>query len=109
MHDIEAAPNGDVWAVLDRQLARFDGTTWVVFGTADGLPTLEGFGVDLAVGPDGSVWASTGDGLARFDGLRWTVSHAGVAFGRISVAPDGTVWVMGPSGLQRLRTADVAP
>lgn len=111
---VAVAPNGDVWVALDGAydsagnalrppaIARWDGTSWTVFGQEDGL-TPGAYFQDLAVAPDGTVWVSTYNGLARFDGARWTLLFPGHGFGgRISVAPDGTIFAVGASGIERL-------
>jgi len=109
---VTIAPNGDVWVAMQAtwdsagnvlrppSIARFDGTSWRVFGKADSL-ALGASCQDVAVAPDGMVWVSC-NGLARFDGNSWTLLYPGRGFGGpISVAPDGTIFEWG-GGIERL-------
>jgi hypothetical protein len=113
------APDGTVWVSLPPQgcrvtadssvtcdvpaagVARFDGSTWTAYTTADGLGSDEAYPV---VGPDGTVWA-IGDSVAsRFDGARWTAYGAdiqGAGPWNAAVAPDGSLWFGTPTGVAR--------
>lgn len=50
-------------------VAKFDGTTWTVYNTADGLPTNWVRGI--ASESNGNIWIATGSGAAMFDGVTW--------------------------------------
>ena len=90
---------GDVWIDFNsgsHQLARFDGTAWIVNPTSGGPYRA------VAVAPDGPLWASA---LARYDGLGWAHPYPGIALPLtpLAVAPDGTVFAVdGDGSLVRL-------
>ena len=104
---VAVAPDGTVWAgsagvswvdgsdnygsVAGGGAARFDGTTWTGFTTADGLPSND---VEIAIGSDGSVWAVNpfGDGVARFDGAGWALFPEVSGVGG-TVDATGTLWM----------------
>jgi ligand-binding sensor domain-containing protein len=106
---IAIAPNGDVWATLQvdsnptptATVGRYDGSTWTLYGSEEGIPGA--WANRVAVARDGSVWLTTDAGVARFDGQRWTTRFAGQWFDALAIARDGTVWLTGPSGLHILR------
>ena len=75
---ILGGPDGTVWAYLvdyvggakhpdrqERYLARYDGTSWMLYSKDDGVPDViqyDSFG-HLAVGPDGTAYiAGNGEG-----------------------------------------------
>lgn len=118
---VSAAPDGSVWVTIDgtafvngccnpadpaTQVARFNGTDWTVYSTADGLPA-DTSNRSLVVTRDGVVWLSTTAGIYRFDGRAW---HLDLAIGDyyfwgIAAAPDGAIWTTGTDG-PILRIAD---
>ncbi|MDJ0962049.1 MAG: hypothetical protein QNJ88_15445, partial [Acidimicrobiia bacterium] len=102
-------PGGDVPAA---GIARFDGSSWTTFTTADGLLGNDG---DVVMGPDGAIWvihtglpdevAETLDvshpsGLSRYDGVRWvTYPDAPVGRGGAAISADGTLWLGSGDGI----------
>ena len=59
-----------VWAGTDAGVSVFDGTTWTVFTTADGLPS--DIISCIAVDAENHVWVGTdGDGVAMYNGSTW--------------------------------------
>jgi len=50
-------------------VARWDGTSWTVFTTAEGLPSNDVHAI--AVTADGVPWVATAGGPASFDGTAW--------------------------------------
>ncbi|NJD27449.1 MAG: hypothetical protein FIA92_04045 [Chloroflexi bacterium] len=115
--NLAVAPNGDVWVTIDAigaanqcctpadpamQVARFDGTTWTVYGTADGLPA-DNASFGLAITPEGTVWLG-GSNLSTFDGRRWTEQLAMSGLGTLSASPDGALWASGSLGTLRIST-----
>ncbi len=123
---IAVAPDGAVWAwdegfytdetlseyVPGTGFARYDGTAWSNYTTADGLLSNEGY---VAVAGDGSVvvvhreWGPDHEeillGVSRFDGGNWTTEAAvgGDAFapiGATAVSADGTVWMPSSGGIR---------
>ena len=117
-------PGGAVWVSMEATclsetgpcpdpgngVARFDGTRWTPYTTADGLATSN---VRLVVSADGSArntaWATYGEGhagpgkISRFDGTRWTTFDVPEAAGAraIAVAPYGALWLTTAAGLAR--------
>jgi len=64
--------NNFVWVGTDAGVAKFDGTTWTVYTTTDGLPSnvIACVAVDVATN---TVWVGTeGDGVAKYNGSTWT-------------------------------------
>ena len=105
--DVEAAPNGDVWALLDPHdtgewlLGRFDGEVWTTYTPP--FEHGESWLIDgMAVGPDGRVWFAPEDGLVSFDGTDWTTHLQGQEVLALDVAPDGTVWYIDEDGAHTL-------
>ncbi len=115
------APDGTVWVELPAEgcrltdtdavscttpaagVARFDGTRWTVYTTAEGLAADD---ANVFVGADGSVWATYGPApgmVSRFDGTRWvTVAVPELAEAQaLAAAPDGSLWLGSPDGLLR--------
>ncbi|HEY6056415.1 MAG TPA: hypothetical protein VIV06_00205, partial [Candidatus Limnocylindrales bacterium] len=111
------APDGSVWVGLPGEgctvstgcavpaagVARFDGTSWSVYTTADGLADDD---ANVFVGPGRDVWityATLPDTVSRFDGGRWnTMQVAGLAGATaLAVAPDGALWLHATDGLLR--------
>jgi len=61
---------GNKWIGTLGGLAKFDGSSWTVYNTSNGLPN----DWVLAIAIDGgNKWIGTGGGLAKFDGSSWTV------------------------------------
>jgi ligand-binding sensor domain-containing protein len=89
----------------DEGLARFDGTDWVVYTEADGLPANIVNSVAFAL--NGEVWIGAFDGVhwpyhggvGRFDGETWrsyTTANSPLPHNQVqSVAVDakGRVWI----------------
>lgn len=90
---------GNVWiGTAGGGLARFDGTTWVVFNKANSrLPNNRVS--SLAIDRSGNAWIGTSGGLARYDGTTWTVydmTNSGLPDDDVtSLAIDGLreVWI----------------
>jgi sugar lactone lactonase YvrE len=71
--DLVSAPNGDLWAIIDRGVVRFDGTHWQ---WANNLP---GDITQMTFAPDGSIWLGDWAGtVARVDpiDIRFTLLSA---------------------------------
>jgi hypothetical protein len=58
--DIAVAPDGGVWALTDRGLARLGGDRWL---EVDGSPP---WATVMAFAPDSSIWFGTATGVVRF-------------------------------------------
>ena len=73
VEDVTSTPDGSFWFATYSGAVRFDGSSWRVFDTKDGL--AENRLVGAACAPDGAVWFCHPyyrNGLARFDGDSWT-------------------------------------
>ena len=86
---VTASSRGDVWALGEGGLLRFDGAKWAeAAGPAEGAP-------NLLFGGAGGPYVSGAKGVFRFDG-RWTsVLSRGETLGGFAAAPDD-VWALGP-------------
>jgi diguanylate cyclase (GGDEF)-like protein len=78
--------------------------TFETYGTADGLPSLSVF--DLEIDAEESLWIATQEGLARFDGERFRVFGAGEGLPSAAVFDveqdaAGTLWAATLKGLAR--------
>jgi len=97
---------GDVWAgTWGGGLSRFDGSEWVSYTVADGLPGNHVF--MLHEDPDGVVWIGTSNGLARFeDGNFKHYSTSDGLFANqvfaMGTAGDGSKWVGSYGGVARI-------
>jgi len=105
---VAVAPDGTVWASAEDDpnapssaepqpgIVRFDGTSWTLFTTADGLYANL---AEVTVGSDGTLWAIHDGAVSRFADGAWTayegVSGSGLA---ATVGPDGTLWMASPYG-----------
>jgi ligand-binding sensor domain-containing protein len=89
--------NNNVWVGTDAGVAKFNGTNWTIYTTADGLPvdiiaciTVDKYTNDIWIGTDG-------DGVAKFDGSIWTkyayadgLCDNGIHY--IAVDADSSIW-----------------
>jgi ligand-binding sensor domain-containing protein len=100
--DFDWDSHGNLWVGLyDVQtvfggLARYDGTSWTVYTTQNGLPWPEPWDGVSAVEVDDQdrVWiGSAVEGGAVLDGEQWTwLGVQGSWVSDIAIAPDGTPW-----------------
>ncbi len=106
---VAVAPDGTVWAGAGADIpgsgriaatmgvARFDGSEWMVYTTADGLLSND---AAVEIGPDGTVWAIQASGVSHFEDNTW-VSYPdapGLGF-RAAVDASGTLWRPDTDGL----------
>jgi hypothetical protein len=95
--DLEADNRG-AWVATGSGLLQWDGSTWLVHGAADGLPTPEVFGgqmpdglaTRLILSDDGVLALFPGVGWASWDGTTWTVMNPPPSDGEI-VLRDGSM------------------
>jgi len=128
--DIAVSPDDTLWAALqgttgepDQEspgldpsaVASFDGTTWSLYTSAEGLPA----GIRaITAAPDGTVWAMSfgwswaddignegsisGAGVARFDGTTWTRHTEADGLpsnsSEIVAGPNGSIWAIDIEG-----------
>jgi hypothetical protein len=98
IEDMNACPDGKIYAVTYSAMLVFDGSRW------EGIPVAgEEYrgGDSVACGPDGSVWVAGTEGVSQYKNGEWksfpveayaSSEYANLVFG-LEVAPDGTVWV----------------
>jgi ligand-binding sensor domain-containing protein len=95
--------HGNLWVALNDVrtvhggVARYDGTSWKVWTTANGLPWPAPWDQVSALEIDSQdrVWiGSPVMGGAMFDGKKWTAlgNGSGYSVYDIAIAPDGTPW-----------------
>lgn len=105
---LEIDRDGVVWAgTWGGGLARFDGTRWRNFTSADGLPANHIF--MLRLDRKGRLWVGTSHGLARLnpDGETFTVMTAADGLFAenvfsLDLAADDTLWVGSYGGVARI-------
>ncbi len=100
--------DGIVWCgTWGGGLARFDGSSWHNYTTADGLPANHIF--MLYLDPQGQLWIGTSKGLARYnrdsDGFSVMTTADGLFADNVfsmASAPDGTKWIGSFGGVARI-------
>jgi hypothetical protein len=111
--ELDAGPDGTLWAIIDGEVASFRSGAWTM------APAFPGEARGVAVLPDGAVWASTGTALAHLVDGRWatvplprgamtidagTVAGYGSSLdGGLVSSPDGSLWLRTRPGEQLLR------
>jgi signal transduction histidine kinase/ligand-binding sensor domain-containing protein/ActR/RegA family two-component response regulator len=95
--DLAFTPDGTAWLAADDGLHRFDGFTWSLFGTNDGLPSS--FTRAVSVDAQGRLWVGSDGGAGVWDPERRKYDAQGSATGlpnanvrEIDQAPDGSLW-----------------
>ncbi len=95
---------GEVWALMDEGLARYDGTSWAVYDASNSPLNTRLWG--LVEDQSGGIWVGTQSGAAYFDGARWSVYAPADGFEGLvvplAVEPQGAVWFHTNAGLLRL-------
>ena len=121
--DIEIAPDGTVWIVAFRGVARLHPARKEWIGVSvqadpddgvDGDSEVDQF-LAITAGPGDSVWLPTrfGDGVYRWDGSAWTqlTSEDGLLtdwVNEVSLGPDGDAWFATMEGVSRWDEAEDA-
>lgn len=108
---LAATPDG-AWLATADGVFKFDGSSWSIFTTTAGLPSLD----VTAIAADGDdIWAATSDNeqqtdLVLFDGQAWQPHpNRDVAAEQllssvvrdIQRTPDGDMWLATPAGINR--------
>ncbi len=108
------APNGDVWALLSDNIARFDGTNWQVFKEGrdyEGKVSPQ----SLAVDKNGNVWViyttKGGNyyGLLRYDGTEWSTFQDpdyGTHIRNLTFDNENNIWVIKEGQISRFDPQD---
>ncbi|MFL7793948.1 MAG: two-component regulator propeller domain-containing protein, partial [Anaerolineae bacterium] len=58
------APDGTVWAIRERGIARSDGEHWTIYTAEDGL--VDNNVTAIAVAADGTIWIATKGGVSKY-------------------------------------------
>jgi ligand-binding sensor domain-containing protein len=102
--------DGSVWAgTWGGGLSHFDGDTWTVYTTADGLPGNHVFMLHQDL--EGVVWVGTNNGLGRIteDGFKRYTTTDGLFSNRVfamATANDGSRWLGSFGGVARIAKLD---
>jgi ligand-binding sensor domain-containing protein len=88
--------DGAIWfATAGQGASRYDGSSWTVFRTSEGLTYNT---KDTAIADDGAIWfSSDGYGIFRYNGSsfqNWTMKDGLPSdwVDIITVGPDGSIW-----------------
>jgi signal transduction histidine kinase/FixJ family two-component response regulator len=90
-------------------IARFDGTNWQAWSTADGMAANKV--ADINEDRDGRIWVAQGLAVTIFDGTTWSVldSRDGMSLSdvrKLLPESDGSMWLAGGGGLLRYTRQD---
>ncbi len=95
--DIAFTPNGNVWLAVDDGLRRFDGFSWSLFGTNQGLPSS--FIRAVCADQQGRLWVGSdaGAGIWNERGQKYQAEGSPTGLANANVReidqdPDGTLW-----------------
>ena len=95
--DIAFSPDGNAWLAADDGLHTFDGFTWSLFGTNNGLPSS--FVRAVCVDKHNRLWLGSDAGAGVWDAQRQKYDPLGSRSGlandnvrEIDLDPDGTLW-----------------
>ena len=95
--DLAFSTNGTVWLAADDGLRQYDGFTWKLFGTSNGLPSA--FIRAVCVDHQNRLWVGSDAGVSLWNERRQTFEAAGSPSGlanpnvrEIDEDPDGTLW-----------------
>jgi ligand-binding sensor domain-containing protein len=92
------------WFSTQEGVAKFDGSNWTVFTTADGLIT--NYSNCITVDSSDNIWVGSDEGVSRYDGTAWSTytTASGLVndmINYIGPAPNGDIWVGTSNGLSR--------
>ena len=94
-------PDGSLWAVLGRSLARYEGGEWKAIADLPTLPNEHVRFADAVADKDGKLWLVHSGGLSMHDGKAWT-THKESLIGPSGIAVDGSgsVWIAVHDGIR---------
>ena len=102
--DIAQAQNGDIWVATDHGVARYNGTSFQVFTTADSLLDNE---VDsVVIDNSNGVWCGSDQGVNYYNGKSWqsfTAADGLVGSWVTQIIKDqsGNIWLTAFGGISR--------
>lgn len=94
-------PDGSLWAVLGRSLARYEGGEWKPVADLPAMPNEHVRFVDATTDKEGRLWLVHSGGLSMHDGKAWT-THKENLIGPSGIAVDasGAVWIAVNDGIR---------
>ncbi|MBM3623216.1 MAG: hypothetical protein FJX20_21245 [Alphaproteobacteria bacterium] len=94
-------PDGSLWAVLGRSLARYEGGEWKPIADLPTLPNEHVRFSDATADRDGRLWMAHGGGLSMHDGKQWATFKENL-IGPTGIAVDGSgaVWISVNDGIR---------
>lgn len=94
-------PDGSLWAVLGRSLARYEGGEWKAIADLPPFPNEHVRFSDAAADRDGRLWMAHSGGLSMHDGKQWTTFKENL-IGPSGIAVDGSgaVWIAVHDGIR---------
>lgn len=94
-------PDGSLWAVLGRSLARYEGGEWKAIADLPPFPNEHVRFSDAAADRDGRLWMAHSGGLSMHDGKQWTTFKESLN-GPSGIAVDGSgaVWIAVYDGIR---------
>jgi ligand-binding sensor domain-containing protein len=102
--DIAQDQNGNIWVATDHGVFRYDGSSFQVFTTADGL--LSDTVNSIVVDNNNNVWCGTSYGVNYFNGKSWqsmttTEGLVGNDIWQIVKDKSGDIWLNSYGGISR--------
>jgi ligand-binding sensor domain-containing protein len=90
---LATSPDGTVWIGTNRGIYRYDGKSWQIYSTQQGV--LDNYVHSVAVTSNGTVWVGVMGGVSFFDGKNWNSKQLekGEFISHILEAPDKTIWL----------------
>jgi ligand-binding sensor domain-containing protein len=102
--DIAQDKNGTIWVATDHGVFRYDGSSFQIFTTADGL--LDNSVNSIVIDNNNNVWCGTGYGINYFNGKSWqsmttTEGLVGNDIWQIVKDKAGDIWLNSYGGISR--------
>jgi len=97
INDLIIDPFDNVWVATKKGLAKFDGSSWVVYNQASGLPynNIASVTYDLS----GNIWISSSNRLLKLENDNtWTSYNSSTNANSILADSDGNIWLVSTGG-----------